>query len=388
MSEQDLNNYLSLTEAGEISGYSQEYLSLRARQKKLRAVKMGRNWVTTREWLDEYLNYINDFKNNNGFNSKSNGDGVIAIKQEAAANKPLSGVDNLERAIQLNQGVVSRRFQQGFVFQADKAPQNTVKLSLQDKQPRLVFGKLAGALPAFSLAAAVCTLLFLSWSLILREGVFTKAGDLAYKWIFSKTLSAQQSTRQPARLDLSFSEASQPLIFQKPASLNQISFLEKLNSNYSQVARSAAQRIGQAKQKIQNQLADNFRPLITVWRRAQDFARGSWDLAAEKVRVLANNCGQFLEQALGLKNKNQPSGKALGRPKSESSPLGYNQGLVVMPSAGPETDQQVKEKIKSSFSDEVRVEPKDQESGIIIPIFKEREGESYLYITVPIKSGQ
>ncbi|MBI2642537.1 MAG: S-layer family protein, partial [Candidatus Wildermuthbacteria bacterium] len=47
--------YISLLEASKISSYSQEYLSLRARQGKLRALKIGRNWVTTKSWLKEYI---------------------------------------------------------------------------------------------------------------------------------------------------------------------------------------------------------------------------------------------------------------------------------------------------------------------------------------------
>jgi hypothetical protein len=47
--------YISLQEATQYCGYTQEYLSLRARQGKLKAVKFGRNWVTKKEWLDEYL---------------------------------------------------------------------------------------------------------------------------------------------------------------------------------------------------------------------------------------------------------------------------------------------------------------------------------------------
>ena len=49
------NKYISLAEASGKSSYSQEYLSLRARQGKLKAKKVGRDWVTTKEWLDEYL---------------------------------------------------------------------------------------------------------------------------------------------------------------------------------------------------------------------------------------------------------------------------------------------------------------------------------------------
>ena len=55
--------YISLNEAAKFSGYSQEYLSLRARQRKLKAVKIARNWLTTKEWIDEYLERARNYKN-------------------------------------------------------------------------------------------------------------------------------------------------------------------------------------------------------------------------------------------------------------------------------------------------------------------------------------
>jgi len=45
------NNYISLREAANYCDYSQEYLSLRARQGKLKALKFGRNWVTKKAVL-------------------------------------------------------------------------------------------------------------------------------------------------------------------------------------------------------------------------------------------------------------------------------------------------------------------------------------------------
>ena len=50
--------YLSLKEAAKISRnkYSEEYLSLLARNGKIGAIKFGRNWKITREELDEYEN--------------------------------------------------------------------------------------------------------------------------------------------------------------------------------------------------------------------------------------------------------------------------------------------------------------------------------------------
>ena len=44
-----------MAQAAEISPYEQEYLSLLARRGEMKAEKIGRNWYTTVEWLNEYL---------------------------------------------------------------------------------------------------------------------------------------------------------------------------------------------------------------------------------------------------------------------------------------------------------------------------------------------
>ena len=52
--------YISLKEATKYCPYSQDYLKLRARQGKLKAVKIARNWLTKKEWIDEYLEEVNN----------------------------------------------------------------------------------------------------------------------------------------------------------------------------------------------------------------------------------------------------------------------------------------------------------------------------------------
>lgn len=47
--------YVSLSEATRYCGYSQEYLSLLARKGRLEAVKFGRNWMTTKRAVKDYL---------------------------------------------------------------------------------------------------------------------------------------------------------------------------------------------------------------------------------------------------------------------------------------------------------------------------------------------
>lgn len=47
--------YLTMWEASKICSYSQEYLSLLARRRLLKAVKKENKWFTTIPWLTEYL---------------------------------------------------------------------------------------------------------------------------------------------------------------------------------------------------------------------------------------------------------------------------------------------------------------------------------------------
>jgi hypothetical protein len=73
---QEYKNYISLHEAAKHCSYSQEYLALRIRQGKLIGKKLGRNWVTRKEWLDDYSkqngkglsgsfnNFFPDFRDN------------------------------------------------------------------------------------------------------------------------------------------------------------------------------------------------------------------------------------------------------------------------------------------------------------------------------------
>ena len=46
---------ISLREAAEFCGCSQDVLNVHIRRGKLKAIKIGRNWATTREWLNEYI---------------------------------------------------------------------------------------------------------------------------------------------------------------------------------------------------------------------------------------------------------------------------------------------------------------------------------------------
>lgn len=47
--------FMPLSQAAELTGYTPEYLNLLSRQKKIKAKKIGRNWHTKKSWLNEFL---------------------------------------------------------------------------------------------------------------------------------------------------------------------------------------------------------------------------------------------------------------------------------------------------------------------------------------------
>lgn len=59
-------NLIPLSEAAKKSGYTPEYLNSLSRKGILRAQKIGRNWHTTQEWLDEFIRLNSGKKNKNG----------------------------------------------------------------------------------------------------------------------------------------------------------------------------------------------------------------------------------------------------------------------------------------------------------------------------------
>jgi excisionase family DNA binding protein len=47
--------YISLSQAAALCGLTRQHLSLLARRGKLRAVKIGRDWLTTTAAVEEYM---------------------------------------------------------------------------------------------------------------------------------------------------------------------------------------------------------------------------------------------------------------------------------------------------------------------------------------------
>lgn len=65
--------FISLAEAAKLTNYSQDYISLLCRQGKLRAEKLGRNWVTTKEWVYGYID-----------NTEGKGESIVPVRVRTA----------------------------------------------------------------------------------------------------------------------------------------------------------------------------------------------------------------------------------------------------------------------------------------------------------------
>jgi hypothetical protein len=55
LNRQNLKRFPPLSQLAKGKSYSSEYLSLQARQGVLDAVKIGRNWMSTRKTIDNYI---------------------------------------------------------------------------------------------------------------------------------------------------------------------------------------------------------------------------------------------------------------------------------------------------------------------------------------------
>ena len=268
--EQDSDKFISLQEAVKLCEHSQEYLSLRARQGKLKAVKFGRNWVTKKEWLEAYMASAENYKNNIKNNGKKLKKLVLPPKNLPVGN------------------VVSEFFQTYF------------------QKPNFRFG--------FALAM-VLVLIVAAVGLWGKDSLKTVTDDVANAMLVAESKISEDEVYSAAVYDTA-----------------------GIFKDYF-------------KWLIQN-------PVAKIIEKNVKFA---WQNGKQGYKEFVLNWF---------------------RPSEIPEPV--KEGLVVIPST--EKDAEMKEKIKKSFSDEVKVEPADKTSGIITPVFRTGEGDRYLYILVPIKN--
>lgn len=283
------NQYISLQEATKYCNYSQEYLSLRVRQGKLKATKIGRNWVTKKEWLEEYLRVFGEKETEKKKTPQLR-------KIEPPSNLP---IETPTQKLEISVAEISK-----------------TKIRLR-------------------LTVVLIFILFLG-------GIF----------LLGKT---------------------------KP-----ISFSAEIKNNY-QKATVTIMEIGS--EEVQASTAN-------VFKRYAFWLKGNLDSRVPGFKIVYSVADDFLNKKIVQVGRPflSPFSRfyqlvfSSGRKPTteEQKTLELKEGIVVVPSGG--RDEEIKKKIKEAFSDEVRVEIKDETSGLIVPIFKEKEGEKYLYLMVPMKN--
>ena len=292
MQEEISNKYISLYEAEKYCPYSQEYLSLRARQGKFRAVKIGRNWLTTREWVEEYIAKIEAY----------NGDkSIVRIteKREPFLEwKQVSPPDNLPVEF----------LPASFISQGPLVP-------VPD------FSEIKFAEPVLVRPLAV------------RSGFLFA---LAFLLIFSGLVFGIDS------LDKTFGGAL-----------------------YSVKEEAAVAKSQMLKTRIYSATSATIGYTLETFKEYGKWLKGRIVAFAQGIREVSGRLARNVKSFFAFKKEPE-------------------KGMVVRLS-GPD-DEEAKKRIRDNFSDEIRVEIKDESSGLIIPIFREREGDKYMYMLVPIRN--
>jgi len=318
-----IEQYISLQEAAKYCEYSQEYLSLRARQGKLKAIKIGRNWVTKKEWLEDYLK---NFNNKNGNHSLSPKTPEILAKPKELIPLPK---EKFSFPTVKQYSWVSRKFSIPLV---KHQPFSVKEFYFSKKSGLFIFKKLG-----FGLARALLVIFLIS-------GVF---------FIFQRFELKNYLEKNAAALSQNFFLLSRTMDFKDIQAANAGAlkgYGEWLFLSIKNLPTNIIDDYWAADKFVEKKLKGGY--LLVI-----NFLNPKKEIAQENTAPL-------------------PQGYIEEKPK---------EGMVVLPYEGEGTEEEIAKKIKDSFSDEVRVEQKDKSSGIITPIFREqKEGDKYFYVLVPL----
>jgi hypothetical protein len=320
-------NYISLQEATRYCNYSQEYLSLRVRQGKIKAVKLGRNWVTKKEWIKEYVAQVDNYNH-------------IVAKGVKKENVPARKIENIYASAQPPADLPVGQFSE--TVQSLYAPKKS-----QFSSAKFLF--------MFSVSCA-----------ILLVNIFMAKGFLGAA-LYDGSLAVQNS-------------AVKVLGEKRIEVLND--YLLSAGKNYATVS-----------EDFQTKISNNifFSKFSRTFASVGSFAKNCFNFVGAQISFLREKTSPAVKNISDKITSVKislfgDSKKSLADESTNNLEIlqSANKGMVVVPSAG-ESDDALKAKIKSSFSDEVSVAPNSDETGVIVPVFKERKGDAYMYMLVPVK---
>ena len=86
------NNFLTLKEATKIYGYTQQHLGLLCRQGKLKSERIGKKWLVKPEWIDEYLQGLQEYYKNGDFHYLNSAAKIKEVEEEKPKEEPQSSL--------------------------------------------------------------------------------------------------------------------------------------------------------------------------------------------------------------------------------------------------------------------------------------------------------
>jgi hypothetical protein len=315
--------YISLAQAAKLCKYSQEYLSLRARQGKLRSIKLGRNWVTTHAWLQEYIKTVEAYNGRNGRGEKEESF-VDSVQEKLVAKKETFGEppENLPIGEPLLQPISNESLHPLFL--------------------RIVF---SSSLLLFAVFVGTIVLI----PLFAKESGWSTSEFLQQYFVWLGE-SAEKIVAFPQERDLGIAQVN----------------LEAITVPFGKIVNTIKEDFSFAFQFL--------RERVLSLAGKKEAPRGKEEMSPS---TLAGKTNELEQNIIG------DIQKRFGEFRSNMG-LAQKEGLIAIPSTG--RDEETKEKIMRSFSDEVVIEQKDETSGIIRPIFRTMAEQAYLYLMVPMKN--
>jgi len=325
--------YISLQEATQHCGYSQEYLSLRARQGKLKAIKFGRNWVTKKEWLEEYLGQTEEYKNN--LNNKK----VVFATVPPPANLPIERPAPLTRF-----GFIMAL---AFVLAVTVTfhGRETFKTSFEDATPLVAeFSENFDRGLAMTMEEINLQISESVYQMASASQATTGVVQEYFQWLGRQYINANNFVEQK----LSIVNGFDLLV------LNYVKANDSLEKNLSEDINDLVQGYNLLVSNVKKEIYSLARSVESAYQ----FVIRPWREAPE-ISVV----------------------EKIVRPQPE-------EGAIVVPYPKEKTAE-VKGKLETAFSDKVEIKPDESgRAGIIKPLIKEAAAQEYLYLIVPVNETQ
>lgn len=345
--ENESADFISLSEATTYCDHSQDYLNLLARKGMLRAVKIGRNWVTTKEWLSEYQQRIERKR----MRMAEKAYGCPEAVGQNSVEAEIFAVDNAAKETEKRTDGIAENFP---VLQHSSPAAGIV--NEQPKSETLKKNYLSGIFASNRLRVAGVLAIFLA----LFCGAALVGPSAGFKAFSNFENSVAQS--QEAKNILNVSGRASALI----------------TDGWDVAARSLFGTATFLKKEGYGFLDYLFNGRTEVVKVTRIVPGANSVVFQKSVDVLEEN---IIDDTQGRFDQFREEFDLPGD-VAKAGTADPERGMVVIPAGGD--SEQAREKIEQSFSDEVTVNPKDEVSGIIVPRFKDKEGEDYVYMIVPV----